>query len=66
MLESILKRRAMPNHAGACNNLGALYFEGKGIKQNKSMAKNTLARLCDLGEQVSCDNYRVLNERGVK
>ena len=54
------------NFAWACNNLGALYIDGRGVKQNKSTAKKYYGKACDLGNQKGCDNYRKLNEQGVK
>ena len=54
------------NEAMACNNLGSLYANGQGVKQNKSTAKKYAGKACDLGEQMGCDNYRILNEQGVK
>lgn len=30
------------------------------------MAKKYFGKACDLGEQMGCDNYKMLNEKGVK
>lgn len=49
-----------------CFNLGYLYEDGQGVKQNLSTAKKYFGKACDLGEQKGCDNYRILNERGIR
>lgn len=54
------------NNGGACFGVGFYYDEGKGAKQNKSTAKKYYGKACDLGEQMGCDNYKMLNEKGVK
>ena len=52
--------------AGSCLNLGALYYKGKGVRQDKVVAKKYFGKACDLGEKSSCNNYRILNEQGIK
>ena len=52
------------NEGIACYNLGILYEAGIGVRQNKSKAKEFFGKLCDLGDQQGCDNYRKLNEQG--
>ena len=48
------------------HNMGILYDNGQGVRQNFSTAKKYFGKACDLGEQVGCDNYKILNEQGVK
>ena len=50
--------------AGGCSNLGVLYADGQGVKQNFPTAKQYYGKACDLGLQLGCDNYRMLNEKG--
>ena len=50
----------------ACGYLGALYGKGEGVRQDKSIAKQYFGKACDLGNQLGCDDYRTLNERGVE
>ena len=45
-------------------NLGVLYGNGQGIRQNFSTAKQYFGKACDLGLQPGCDNYKKLNEKG--
>ena len=52
--------------AAGCVGLGAMYHNGIGIKQNLSKAKALFGKACDLGEQGGCDDYKKLNEKGVK
>ena len=49
-----------------CSILGAMYHDGKGVPQNLSKAKALFGKACDLGEQDGCDNYKELNEKGVR
>ena len=48
----------------ACNNLGVVYSNGIGVRQNKNKAKEYFGKSCDSGNQKGCDNYRTLNEHG--
>ena len=50
--------------ADAQYNLGALYYKGLGVPQNKSTAKRYFDQACNNGEQLGCDNYRILNQQG--
>ena len=50
--------------AADCNKLGFLYEVGKGVRQNFSTAKQYYGKACDLGLQLGCDDYRMLNEKG--
>ena len=49
-----------------CALLGIMYHNGNGIPQNLSKAKELYGKSCDLGRQGGCDNYKKLNEEGVK
>lgn len=48
----------------ACFNLGLMYHNGKGIRQDYRQAKEFFGKACDLGDQGGCDAYRGLNEAG--
>lgn len=50
--------------AKAQSNLGVMYYNGEGVRQNKSTAKRYFGQACDNGEQRGCDNYRILNQQG--
>jgi len=50
--------------AKGCNNLGVMYYNGQGVKQDFAKAKELYGKACDMGLQIGCDNYRKLNERG--
>ena len=41
-----------------------MYLNGKGVKQDKRVAKSWYGRDCDNRDQESCDNYKKLNEQG--
>ncbi len=49
------------NSAQACFDLGFEY--GKDDYPN---ANRYFAKACDLGDQMGCDNYKILNERGIR
>ena len=48
----------------ACNNLGVMYENGRGIKQDKHKAKALFGKACDLKNELGCKNYARLNEAG--
>ena len=50
----------------ACFNLGVLYNNGVGVRQDKSKAKHYVGLACDGGMQRGCDAYRELNESGIQ
>ena len=50
----------------ACYMLGKLYSNGEGVRQNESIAKQYYGKACDLGYQDGCDDYRELNQQGVR
>jgi len=72
--EKVNYRKANPLWEKACNNNGAdgcfslaySYKFGRGLKQNKSTAKELLGKACTLGNDMACTGYRELNEVGVK
>ena len=52
--------------ASAQFNLGVMYHNGQGVRQNKKVAKEWFGKACDNGNQGGCDEYRKLNEAGIK
>nr|WP_314240039.1 tetratricopeptide repeat protein [uncultured Campylobacter sp.] len=55
-------------YASACSNLGFLYQNGKGVRQNYKKAKELYTRACDAGDANGCHNLGVfyVNGKGVK
>ena len=47
-----------------CHNLGLLYRDGQGVRQNLQTAKEYFGKACDVGLQEGCNKYRMLNEKG--
>ena len=41
--------------------VGGLYWFGKGVQVNKSLAKEWLGKACDNGDQQGCEFYGKLN-----
>ena len=52
--------------AAAQFNLGVMYHNGQGVRQNKKIAKEWFGKACDNGDQSGCDEYRKLNEAGIR
>ena len=46
-----------------CFNLGAMYFNGQGVKQDDFKAKELFGKACDRGHAGGCKNYSILNRR---
>lgn len=42
--------------------MGSIQY-GKGVRQDKNVAKDYYGKVCDLGLQLGFDNYRKLNEQ---
>lgn len=51
-------------YAAGCGNLGYMYKNGQGVKQDKYKAKQLYGKSCDLKLQAGCDNYNELNSQG--
>lgn len=62
----LYKKACDMKYTNACLNLGFQYSAGLGVRQNLSIAKQYYGKACDLGEQLGCDDYRKLNEQGVR
>jgi len=60
----MLKNACDGGDAKGCFNLGFLYEDGQGVRQNFSTANQYYGKACDLGLQLGCDGYRTLNEKG--
>jgi len=60
------KLAAEEDHAWAQFNLGVAYENGYGVTVNKSRAKEWFGKACDNGLQQGCEEYRKLNELGIK
>ena len=60
----LFKKDCDSGNAKGCYNLGVSYNNGRGVKQDFSIAKQYYGKACDLGLQLGCDDYRRLNEKG--
>ena len=60
------RKAAEQGQASAQYNLGLMYANGKGVKQNKTIAKQWFGKACDNKSQSGCNNYKILNEQGIK
>ncbi|WP_121021559.1 tetratricopeptide repeat protein [Helicobacter vulpis] len=55
-----LQKAADMGDALAYTNLGVMYAKGKGVGQDKEMARRYFEKACDLGVQVGCKNLKAL------
>jgi uncharacterized protein len=46
----------------SCNQLGIMYLNGEGTKQNQLTAKRYFKSACDLGNSDACKQYETLKE----
>ena len=51
-------------NADAQYNLGVMYANGQGLKQDYKKAKDLFGKACDAGIQLGCDYYKDLNQKG--
>ena len=58
------EKAAAQGHAKAQYNIGVFYANGEGVKQDYFKAKEWFGKACDGGEQMGCDNYKKLNQKG--
>lgn len=58
------KQQAEQGDAGAQNNLGWMYKNGEGVRQDYRIAKEWYGKACDGGFYPSCDYYEKLNRLG--
>ena len=52
------------NYPEAQTNLGFMYHNGKGIKQDYAKAMEWYKKACENGNQMGCDNYKILHQEG--
>jgi len=64
--KKLWEKAANQGDAKAQYNLGLMYDNGRGVRQNKSKAKELFGQACDKGDQKGCDAYKFLNEQGVR
>ena len=60
----ILEDLASKNNDKAQFNLGVMYGNGEGVRQDYKKAKEWFGKACDNGFQIGCDEYKKLNQQG--
>ncbi len=60
------KKACELGYGDVCTNLGNLYHDGQGVRKNLSSAKEYYGKACDLGFQKGCNEYKILNEKGIR
>ena len=61
---TIFEDLAKKGDAKAQYNLGIMYDNGEGVRQDKKRAKEWFGKACDNGFQIGCDEYKKLNQQG--
>lgn len=51
-------------NALGCNNLGFMYANGQGVKQDYARAKQLYGKACDLKLELGCENYKKIISQG--
>lgn len=62
--DSRLERQCNNGDAGSCLNLGNLYYDGDGVKQDYKKAREFWNKACEMGEADSCSILGYLYEIG--
>ncbi|WP_206442816.1 tetratricopeptide repeat protein [Aliarcobacter cryaerophilus] len=62
--KELYEKAANQGNTKAQFNLGGMYYDGHGVRQNKKIAKEWFGKACDGGDQIGCDNYKILNQQG--
>lgn len=60
----ILEELANKNNAIAQFNLGIIYHNWNGVKQDFYKTKEWFSKACTGGDQNGCNNYKIVNEQG--
>ncbi|GAA6834032.1 hypothetical protein AOH203_00050 [Helicobacter pylori] len=47
------------NNGGGCGALGALYYNGDGVKQDSKKAAALFEKACKLGNQLACEMLKL-------
>ena len=59
-----LERKCNNGDAGSCFDLGNLYYNGKGVKQNYNKAIEFWSKACEMGEAKGCIYIGNLHQSG--
>ncbi len=57
------EKSASQGDISAINSLGNMYYTGRGVSKDYEKAKKLYGYVCDAGDQVGCDNYRIVNTK---
>ena len=50
----------------SCSFLGTMYYQSEGVAQDYEEAKKYYKKVCDMGMQSGCDDYKMVNEKSKK
>ena len=45
-------------NGGGCYNLGNLYAQGRGVKEDANAAEKYLKKACEIEPELACDRYK--------
>ena len=50
-------------NSGGCYNLGNLYAQGRGVKEDANAAEKYLKKACDMEPELACDRYKEFTQK---
>ena len=63
--DSRLERQCNNGDAGSCLNLGNLYYDGDGVKQDYKKAREFYNKACEMGNALGCGALGSLYQYGL-
>ena len=51
--------------SGSCHNLGLMYYEGQGVRQDYHKAAELYKKACDMKDAMACNNLGALYGEGL-
>ena len=50
-------------NGGGCYNLGNLYAQGRGVKEDANAAEKYLKKACEMEPELACDHYKEFTQK---
>jgi TPR repeat protein len=60
MAAELYRQACNGQYVWGCSNLGAMYAKGLGVEKSSVKAKNIFSLACGLGDDIACNNYKIL------
>lgn len=59
---SLYKKACGAGYAVGCNNIGTIYANGNGVRQNDELGLKYFGKACDMKLEPGCENYARLKK----